>query len=127
MWSQLKGALRNVILIPLFLFIGLTVYNILILRGRCCGFNDGTNDPLLQLLTHYNHTADDNFDYTKLTEHLDYKLTKLTDGGYERTITNESWRPFLVTMYEFENWRYDLPDEMLLRYASRSTVVPGWV
>jgi hypothetical protein len=122
MWSQLKGARRNVILFPLVIFIGLIVYSVFILRGRCCGFNDGTDDLLLQVLTRCSHADHENPDYNKPSKHLSYTLTELTDGHYERKITNLSWRPFLVTMYEFEDWRYNLPDEMLLRYASRYVV-----
>lgn len=122
MWSQLKGALRNVILFPTVILTVLIIYSIFIMRGRTWIFPEDTDDPLLCIVNRLNPPEKLAFDFLKLSDHLTFQLTKLPDERYERKITNQSWRPFLVMMYEFENWRYTLPDEMLLRYASRYVI-----
>jgi len=122
MKEQLFGLLRNVVVYSVILALGLVVYSVFFLRGRCCAFAEETDDLTLQLLTRYNHTPQTAYDYASPSPHLVYSLTELADARYERRITNESWRPFLVTIYEFKEWQYELPDEMLLRYAGRYVI-----
>lgn len=118
MKQQLIGALRNITIIPIVILLGLSIYSIFLLRGRdvLC---EGPVDPLWRIVSKIDTTK---YDSTQPSEHLAYTLTELINSRYERKISNRSWRPFLVTMYEFKDWRYSLPDEKLLRYASRYVV-----
>ena len=121
MLTEIKNTIGRLFIASLLLGAALIVYCLFILRGREADHFRCADDPLWNIVRFMRSNVGsksarkDNLASTNLT----YSLRELSGGRIERKIINHSWRPFLVTMYEFKNWKYALPDKKLLHYASR--------
>lgn len=120
MLTEIKNTVGRLTIASLLIIASLIIYSVFILRGRGEYSSYGGFDPLegiVKSVRPYINGVPTGSE--EASTDLVYSLNKIPEGRVERKITNHSWRPFLVTMHEFKGWKYTLPDEFLLNYATR--------
>jgi len=119
MWKEILPALHNVLSAAFLVGFGMLVYNVLILRGRAFEKNkyEGSSWAFRSLLSQPEPAA---YQLPRFTG--TYTIRLLADGRYEQRFKNRSLMPYLVTMFEYKNWKYQLLTPELFRCAHRYSV-----
>jgi len=122
MFTEIKNTVGRLIIASLLVVVPLIVYSLFILRGRDVYHFAGAGDSLWHAVEFIRPYLGNAIGNEEESTPFSYSLREISEVMIERKITNHSWRPFLVTMYQFKGWKYSLPDKKLLHYASRYVI-----